>query len=94
MSGGFEFCEFVDVETIFQSRFGGNGFFYRSFVNEEDSQQWSSSNYFNYSGKSWSWRHHNEEQYESESDNSESDLRLALGLRAAGPLKLEDVKNA
>lgn len=91
MSGGFEFCEFIDVETIFQSRFGGNGFFYRSFVNEEDSQQWSSSNY---SGKSWSWRHHNEEQYESEFDNSESDLRLALGLRAAGPLKLEDVKNA
>ncbi|KAM5559048.1 hypothetical protein ABKV19_020605 [Rosa sericea] len=92
---GFEFCEdYVDVETIFQSRFGGSGFFYWSFVNEDDSQRRSSSYYSNHSGKSWSWRHRNEEQYESESDDSESDERLALGLSAAGPLKLEDVKNA
>lgn len=40
-----------------------------------------------------------EEDYDSstESDSSESDLvsyRLALGLSASGPLKLDDVKNA
>ncbi|XP_050383271.1 uncharacterized protein LOC126800029 isoform X2 [Argentina anserina] len=88
----FDFCEdYVDVETNFQSRFGSSGFFYWSFVNEDDSQWRRSSNY---SGKSWSWRHRKEEKFEYDSDNSESDERLALGLSAVGPLKLEDVKNA
>ncbi|KAG2683301.1 hypothetical protein I3760_10G026000 [Carya illinoinensis] len=95
-----EFCEEddVDVETIFRSAFGGNRFFYWSFINEENSQWRSSSNYNNF-GRSWNWRYRNEETYDSssESESSETDMasdRLALGLSASGPLQLEDVKNA
>lgn len=101
-SGGFQFCEEddVDVENIFRDAFGGNRFFYWSFINEENPQWRSSSNYNNY-GRSWkwNWRHRTEETYDSSSDyeSLEPDLasdRLALGLSASGPLKLEDVKNA
>ncbi|KAG6638301.1 uncharacterized protein LOC122279213 [Carya illinoinensis] len=95
-----QFCEEddVDVETIFRSAFGGNRFFYWSFINEENSQWRSSSNYNNF-GRSWNWRYRNEETYDSssESESSETDMasdRLALGLSASGPLQLEDVKNA
>ena len=104
LSGGFRFCEDededddVDVETIFRSAFGGNRFYYWSFINEENNQ-WSSSS--RYSRNSWNWRQRIEEEYQYEyeydCENSESDLashRLALGLSASGPLKLEDVKNA
>ncbi|GLT77939.1 hypothetical protein SLA2020_494920 [Shorea laevis] len=54
---------------------------------------------YNYYGRSWNRRHRNEETYDSssESEISESDMvsdRLALGLNASGPLKLEDVKHA
>uniref|UniRef100_A0A5B7BJ20 J domain-containing protein n=1 Tax=Davidia involucrata TaxID=16924 RepID=A0A5B7BJ20_DAVIN len=97
---GFQFCEDdVEVETIFRSAFGGNGYFYCSFVNEEFPQWKTSSGFSNNYRTSWNWRHQNEEEYDSstESDSSESDLasdRLALGLSASGPLKLEDVKNA
>lgn len=97
---GFQFCEEddADVENIFRDAFGGNRFFYWSFMNEENHQWRSSSNYNNY-GRSWSWTHRNEETYDSssESESLESNLasdRLALGLRASGPLKIEDVKNA
>ncbi|KAK9986633.1 hypothetical protein SO802_031584 [Lithocarpus litseifolius] len=99
---GFQFCEEddVDVENIFRDAFGGNRFFYWSFINEENPQWRSSSNYNNY-GRSWkwNWRHRTEETYDSSSEyeSLESDLasdRLALGLSASGPLKLEDVKNA
>ncbi|KAM1197237.1 hypothetical protein ACFX2I_008859 [Malus domestica] len=92
----FRFCEEdEDVETIFRSMFGGNKFYYWSFINEENSQWRSSSNYSNY-GWSWNWRHNNKEeyQYESEPENMESDERSALGLRASGPLTIDDVKNA
>ncbi|XP_059668518.1 uncharacterized protein LOC132313658 [Cornus florida] len=99
---GFQFCEddFEDeTETIFRSAFGGNRHFYWSFVNEEIPQWKSSSGYSANYRTSWKWRHQNEEEYDSstESDSSESDLasdRLALGLSATGPLKLEDVKHA
>ncbi|KAJ1432838.1 DnaJ domain containing protein [Sesbania bispinosa] len=97
-----EFCEDdFDVENIFRSAFGGNRFFYWSFINEENSQ-WRSGGFSNYR-KSWNWRHRRENEYDSstesdsESDSSYSDLvsdRLALGLSASGPLKLEDVKIA
>ncbi|KAL7197342.1 hypothetical protein ACSBR2_019977 [Camellia fascicularis] len=97
-SGNFHFCkDDIDVETIFRSSFGGNRHFYWSFVDEDFSRWRSSSGYSNRT--SWNWRHGDEEDYDSstESDSSESDLasdRLALGLSAYGPLKLEDVKNA
>ncbi|TKY53252.1 Chaperone protein DnaJ [Spatholobus suberectus] len=96
-----EFCkDDFDVETVFRSSFGGNRFFYWSFINEEN-PQWRRSGGFSNHGKSWNWRHRSENEYgsstESESEYSYSDLvsdRLALGLSASGPLKLEDVKNA
>lgn len=101
-AGGYQFCEEddhdVDIENIFRSAFGGNRFFYWSFINEENPQWRSSSNYNSYR-RSWNWRHQNEETYESssESESSDSDMasdRLALGLNASGPIQLEDVKNA
>ncbi|PON44499.1 DnaJ domain containing protein [Parasponia andersonii] len=94
----FRICEDeddVDVETIFRSAFGGNQFYYWSFTNED---QWRNSS--RYSRNSWNWRHRiEEEEYENEyeCESSESELashRLALGLSASGPLKLEDVKRA
>ncbi|XP_028087123.1 uncharacterized protein LOC114287878 isoform X3 [Camellia sinensis] len=98
-SGNFHFCkDDIDVETIFRSSFGGNRHFYWSFVDEDFSRWRSSSGYSNNYRTSWNWRHGDEEDYDStESDSSESDWasdRLALGLSAYGPLKLEDVKNA
>lgn len=95
---GFEFCEDdFDVETIFRSAFGGNRTFYWSFINEENPQWRSSSGYSNYYGGNWKYRVEYDYDSSSESDNLESDLaseRVALGLSASGPLKLEDVKNA
>ena len=100
LSGAFHFCEDdKDSETIFRSAFGGNRHFYWSFV-EEDIPRWKgSSGFYNTNRSSWNWRHRDEEDYDSssESDSSESDMtsdRVALGLRASGPLKLDDVKNA
>ncbi|KAH1194787.1 DnaJ subfamily B member 8 [Glycine max] len=93
------FCEDdFDVETILRSAFGGNRFFYWSFINEEN-PQWRRSERFSNFEKSWNWRYRNENDYDSssESDSLDSDLvsdRLALGLSASGSLKLEDVKNA
>ncbi|KAK7285478.1 hypothetical protein RJT34_20251 [Clitoria ternatea] len=94
------FCEDdFDVETIFRSAFGGNRFFYWSFINEEN-PQWRRSGRFS-NEKSWSWsyrsKNHFDSSSESDTSDSDSDLapdRLALGLSASGPLKLEDVKNA
>ncbi|KAI4348781.1 hypothetical protein L6164_009460 [Bauhinia variegata] len=93
------FCDDdFDIEDAFRSAFGGNRFFYWSFVNEGN-PQWRSSGQYSYYEKSWNWRQQSEEEYDfsSESDSSDSDLasdRLALGLSASGPLKHEDVKNA
>ncbi|XP_057984038.1 uncharacterized protein LOC131168545 isoform X2 [Malania oleifera] len=97
---GFEFCEDdVGIETIFRSAFGGNGYFYWSFVNEENPQWRSSSGYSNNYRTSWNWRDRIDEEYDSstESDSSELDMasdRMALGLSASGPLKLDEVKKA
>ncbi|KAL0555200.1 hypothetical protein IC582_009139 [Cucumis melo] len=57
--------------------------------------QYKSNNY----GRSWSWQHRVDEDYDSFNGYEDSDAnlvshRLALGLQASGPLKLEDVKNA
>ncbi|PNX98551.1 heat shock protein binding [Trifolium pratense] len=103
--GNHEFCEDdIDVENILRSAFGGSRGFYWSFINEEN-PQWERSGNFSNFGKSWKWRHQSDKGYgssngsesESESEclrsNSVSD-RLALGLNASGPLKLEDVKIA
>ncbi|CAK8571244.1 unnamed protein product [Lathyrus sativus] len=100
-----EFCEDdIDVENIFRSAFGGNRVFYWSFINEENPHWGRSGDFSNY-GKSWKWKRQSDNGYgsstgsesESESDSLRSNLvsdRLALGLRASGPLKLEDVKIA
>ncbi|OVA03158.1 DnaJ domain [Macleaya cordata] len=103
--GVFHFCNDNDeeVETIFRSAFGGERFTYWSFINDDYSQRRNSSGYSNNHRSSWNWRYRCEdeydtyEQYNDSSDSSESDLasyRLALGLSASGPLKLEDVKSA
>nr|KYP35523.1 Chaperone protein dnaJ [Cajanus cajan] len=96
-----EFCkDDFDIETVFRSAFGGNRSFYWSFINEEN-PQWKRSGGFSSQGKSWNQRRQSENKYgsstKSESDCSYSDSiseRLALGLSAYGPLKLEEVKNA
>lgn len=99
----FGFCDDDDdfeVETIFRSSFGGgNGYFFWSFVDEEQPRRSSSRGYNQKHRSSWSWRHHKEDEYGSseDSDSEEPDLtsdRLALGLSGSGPLSLEDVKNA
>ena len=96
----------IDVENIFRSAFAGNRVFYWSFINEENPHWGRSGNFSNY-GKSWNWRRQSDNGYgsstgsesesESECPRSRSNLvsdRLALGLKASGPLKLEDVKIA
>ncbi|XP_060208448.1 uncharacterized protein LOC132635867 isoform X3 [Lycium barbarum] len=94
---GFQFFEDedIEIETFFRSAFGGNKYYYWSFINEEP--QWRNSS--SYSNRHrWNWRHRYSDYDEStDSDNSGSDLcseRLTLGLNASGPLNLEDVKNA
>ncbi|XP_031738512.1 uncharacterized protein LOC101221203 isoform X2 [Cucumis sativus] len=62
-------------------------------------RSWTWQHNSNTYGRSWSWQHRVDEDYDSsnEYENSEANLvshRLALGLQASGPLKLEDVKNA
>eukprot|EP00258_Populus_trichocarpa_P016031 XP_006373735.2 uncharacterized protein LOC18106128 isoform X1 [Populus trichocarpa] len=99
---GFHFCEEdnADVDNIFRSTFGGNRYFYWSFVSDENPQWKNSSDYHSYSyGKNWRYRVEEDYDYSSESDSNDLESnfasdRLALGLRAYGPLKLEDVKNA
>ncbi|GMH20104.1 hypothetical protein Nepgr_021945 [Nepenthes gracilis] len=96
---GFHFCEDdVDVETIFRSTFSRDRFYFWSFVNEDNTHWRSSSRYANSFRTSWSWRYQSEEEYDSsDCDIPKLDLtseRLALGLNASGPLKLEDVKDA
>ncbi|XP_050230633.1 uncharacterized protein LOC126679606 isoform X2 [Mercurialis annua] len=97
-SRNFQFCEDeVDIETIFRSAFGGNRYFYWSFINEENPQWRRSSNYSNYYARNGRYRFDDDYDSSSDSDNmgpeSASD-RLALGMSASGPLKIEDVKNA
>ncbi|XP_009798146.1 uncharacterized protein LOC107817380 isoform X1 [Nicotiana tabacum] len=94
---GFQFFEDndIEIETFFRSAFGGNKYYYWSFMNEEP--QWrNSSSYSN--NHRWNQRYQYSDYDEStDSENSESDLssqRVTLGLNASGPLNLEDVKNA
>lgn len=94
-------------ETIFGSSFHGGRFCYFSFIDEETPRaQWKNSSRFsNNSRRSWDWnrRYRDEEEdfYDSSesegaetSDSSMAENRLALGLRANGPITLEDVKTA
>ncbi|KAM7272135.1 hypothetical protein ACFE04_031349 [Oxalis oulophora] len=101
----FDFCdndggEDVDIETFFRSAFGGSGCFFWSFVNEDSSQFGRSSNRNFKHGNSWRHRFkYNEDDDDSstDSDLSHSNMasnRMALGLSAYGPLKLEQVKSA
>ncbi|XP_021770365.1 uncharacterized protein LOC110734508 [Chenopodium quinoa] len=101
---GFSFCEDDDdvqrLETIFQSAFSDR-FFFWSFVNDDYSDRRNSSRYSNSGKTSWKRRQwiedDDEYEYMSEDDTKSSDLaseRIALGLSASGPLKLDDVKNA
>ncbi|KAH7554275.1 hypothetical protein JRO89_XS12G0151700 [Xanthoceras sorbifolium] len=100
----FQFCEDedemdFDVDKMFRSAFGRNQHFYWSFIDEE-ATKWRSpsrfgNNYWNYGN--WRFRVEEDYEYSTESESSDSDISLdrqALGLSAAGPLKLEDVKNA
>ncbi|XP_022971359.1 uncharacterized protein LOC111470107 [Cucurbita maxima] len=97
----FEFTEDdPDIETVFRSAFGGNRSYYWSFINEENPQWRSSTNYSSNYGRSWNWRYRVDEDYDDSSneyEDSDANLashRLVLGLKASGPLKLQDVKNA
>ncbi|KAL2923854.1 DnaJ-like protein subfamily B member 6 [Bienertia sinuspersici] len=102
------FCEDDDdddVESIFRASFGDR-FFFWSFVNEDYPNSRNSSRYSNRYKASWKRRHCEEDeyddyeyehQYRSNRDTKKPELaseRIALGLSASGPLKLEDVKNA
>lgn len=100
---GFQFYEDgEEVETIFRSAFGGNGFYFWSFINNEPPR--SSSGYYSNQRTSWNWRQRfedsdddDEDESSSESDRVGTDLRkdrMTLGLSGSGPLSLEDVKNA
>ncbi|KAL9425596.1 hypothetical protein AB3S75_032539 [Citrus x aurantiifolia] len=98
---------FVDIEHVFESLFGRGQRSHWSFTYEDNTGRRSSYSYgYNYwDHQNWrsrdrqNWRFRVEEDYEfeEESEGSESDMasdRQALGLRASGPLKLEDVKLA
>ncbi|KAF9680713.1 hypothetical protein SADUNF_Sadunf06G0150200 [Salix dunnii] len=101
-SSDHEFCEdqdYFDVDTLFRSTFGGSRVFYWSFINEE-TPRWKNSSGYSYNYER-NWRYRVEEDYDSssefDSNQSEADFasdKLALGLSASGPLKLEDVKHA
>lgn len=98
---GYNFCEEEDdddVENVFRSAFGDR-FFFWSFVHEDYPNWRNSSRYSNGYKTSWKRRQQSEDEYDytSEDDTPKPDLsshRVALGLSASGPLKLEDVKNA
>ncbi|KAL4587552.1 hypothetical protein LXL04_000424 [Taraxacum kok-saghyz] len=89
-----------EVDTIFRSAFGGNGFYFWSFINDEPGR--SSSGFYNNHRASWRHRFEGEDEDESGSEDDDSDRlesglrkdRITLGLSGSGPLSLEDVKNA
>jgi hypothetical protein len=104
----FEFCEDeFEVETIFRSFGGGNKNCYWSFTNEEPKRTSSSNSYYK---TSWNSSNHyyfededeDENGFSSDSDSDKSPKshfnltkhRATLGLKASGPLNLDDVKNA
>lgn len=94
-------------ETIFGSSFNGGRFFYFSFIDDEipRAQRRNSSRFANNSRRSSYWNRRYRDEEEDYYDSSESEEagasdsgmaanRLALGLRANGPITLEDVKTA
>ncbi|KAI4378472.1 hypothetical protein MLD38_015949 [Melastoma candidum] len=100
---GFQFYDNddSDVETIFKSAFSGDKFFHWSFIRDEDPHWWGNSR--NHSRRYQRFEYQRafcDDDYDSspESDavgsSSSTSDRLALGLKASGPLKIDDVKNA
>ncbi|KAI4364005.1 hypothetical protein MLD38_020151 [Melastoma candidum] len=101
--GGFQFCndDDSDVETIFESAFSGDKFFHWSFIRDEDPHWWGNSRNHSRRYQRFEYRRgFSDDDYDSlpESDAAGSSIsnsdRLALGLKASGPLKIDDVKNA
>ncbi|WOL10712.1 hypothetical protein Cni_G19471 [Canna indica] len=94
-NGAFEFCpsdDEDDVETIFRSTFGGARFSYRSFDSSQNFYWSSSSRGSQRSSRNWTYE--SDDEYDAFVQQEFTSERLALGLRASGPLKLEEVKNA
>ncbi|XP_020574842.1 uncharacterized protein LOC110020903 [Phalaenopsis equestris] len=97
---GFIFCasDDDDVENIFHSAFGREGFYY-SASSRDGSFQWRCSS-GNYQKCSSDWRYETDEETDEDSGadtcpqpNLTSE-RLTLGLSASGPLKLNEIKSA
>ncbi|KAK1295957.1 hypothetical protein QJS10_CPB15g00181 [Acorus calamus] len=80
-----------EVETIFQSAFGGTRYYYWSPKSGENFQ-WRKSN--RRSNQSWQWSYSTDDEDSTFREPDLASNRLALGLSASGPLTLEEVKNA
>ncbi|KAG0457507.1 hypothetical protein HPP92_022664 [Vanilla planifolia] len=98
---GFDFCtsdDDDDVDIIFQSVFGGEQGFYWSSCRSEHSKRQQSSGHNHKVFTDW----RNATDGETDEDvGADAELqidltseRLALGLSASGPLKLEEIKRA
>ncbi|XP_008794516.2 uncharacterized protein LOC103710537 isoform X2 [Phoenix dactylifera] len=95
--GAFVFCstddDDDDVETIFRSAFGRARYSYWSFSGSENFQRRNSSSHA-YSKSSWNWSYESDDETDTSQESELASERLALGLSASGPLKLEEVKIA
>lgn len=92
--GGFNFFDDDDdVETIFRSAFGGEGYYYWSFDSSENFQRRNPSGRGTHTS-SWDWRYETDDEVDSPPKSDLASERLALGLKASGPLDLEEVKKA
>nr|XP_010909601.1 uncharacterized protein LOC105035663 isoform X2 [Elaeis guineensis] len=95
--GAFVFCSTDDdddeVETIFRSAFGGARYSYWSFSGFENFQ-WRNSSSHAHSKSSRNWSYESDDETDTSLESELASERLALGLSASGPLKLEEVKNA
>lgn len=92
--GGFGFGRSDDdVETIFRSAFGGEGYYYWSFDSSENFQWRNPTGRANHTS-SWDWRYETDEEVDCPPQSDLASERLALGLKASGPLQLEEVKKA
>ncbi|CAL9069187.1 uncharacterized protein LOC135626528 isoform X1 [Musa acuminata AAA Group] len=80
-----------DVENIFHSAFGGTRFSYWSFHSSQDSH-WSHSGHTSHKSRNWTYETDDENDYSAQPEFTSE--RLALGLRAFGPLNIEEVKRA
>ncbi|XP_042422448.1 uncharacterized protein LOC122010112 isoform X1 [Zingiber officinale] len=95
-NGAFEICpsDDDDIETIFGFAFGGAQFSNSSFNNSEHFQQSSSGSTCHNSSRNWTYETEDETDADASVQQSFAGERLALGLKATGPLKLKEVKNA